>query len=177
MIERDNDDCTDTEDKKVFPSQSGAKIDLDELMGNDICDSYFPVHHPETRDFLQTAWVWPIQEVDGIDTLMYGDIMKGRQPLPKIRDYFGSHCSWYFAWMGYYTRSLLFAAIVGVVVEVFGFIDKDFPTLAAYSMFIAVWATTYLELWSVSPQQSSNRRLRFIGFFSQIAWDHSEKSH
>ena len=27
---------------------------------------------------------------DGIDTLMYGDIMKGRQPLPNTRDYFGA---------------------------------------------------------------------------------------
>lgn len=145
IIERDSDDCTDANNGKAFPSQRGAGVDLEELEGEIICDSYFPFHEPETRNFLNATWVMP-----NLRQLLF----PGQQlsSATQIRQYFGSHCGWYFAWITYYTQSLLYPAIVGVIVEIVGFIDKDFPALAVYSVFIPVWATVYLELWAVRPQ-------------------------
>jgi hypothetical protein len=36
------------------------------------------------------------------------------QPLDEIRDYFGDHIALYFAWLGHYTRALIFPTAFGV---------------------------------------------------------------
>ncbi|PAV82808.1 hypothetical protein WR25_21980 [Diploscapter pachys] len=42
------------------------------------------------------------------------------QPLDLIKRYFGTKLALYFAWLGYYTRSLIFASIIGVLCVIFG---------------------------------------------------------
>ncbi|EPB77588.1 hypothetical protein ANCCEY_03346 [Ancylostoma ceylanicum] len=43
------------------------------------------------------------------------------QPLDCIKRYFGTKIAFYFAWLGYYTRSLYLAAFVGIITVLFGF--------------------------------------------------------
>uniref|UniRef100_A0A0K0DDD1 Anoctamin n=1 Tax=Angiostrongylus cantonensis TaxID=6313 RepID=A0A0K0DDD1_ANGCA len=43
------------------------------------------------------------------------------QPLNCIKRYFGTKVAFYFAWLGYYTRTLYLAAIVGVISVIYGF--------------------------------------------------------
>ncbi|VDM63108.1 unnamed protein product [Angiostrongylus costaricensis] len=43
------------------------------------------------------------------------------QPLDCIKRYFGTKVAFYFAWLGYYTRTLYLAAIVGVISVIYGF--------------------------------------------------------
>ncbi|KAK6025038.1 hypothetical protein OSTOST_09071 [Ostertagia ostertagi] len=42
------------------------------------------------------------------------------QPLDCIKRYFGTKIAFYFAWLGYYTRSLYLAAFMGVISVLFG---------------------------------------------------------
>nr|XP_033784511.1 anoctamin-9 [Geotrypetes seraphini] len=44
------------------------------------------------------------------------------QPIPEIRDYFGEKVALYFAWLGWYTIMLLPAALVGVIVFLYGLV-------------------------------------------------------
>ncbi|KAK5927888.1 hypothetical protein CgunFtcFv8_012998 [Champsocephalus gunnari] len=47
------------------------------------------------------------------------------QPLNLIRKYYGEKIGIYFAWLGFYTEMLLFAAIVGTLCFVYGFLTFD----------------------------------------------------
>ncbi|XP_029104868.1 anoctamin-1-like isoform X2 [Scleropages formosus] len=53
------------------------------------------------------------------------------QPISLIRKYFGEKIGLYFAWLGLYTQMLIFAAIVGVLVFLYGCItvDDDIPSM------------------------------------------------
>ncbi|KAF7663260.1 hypothetical protein LDENG_00215480 [Lucifuga dentata] len=47
------------------------------------------------------------------------------QPLNLIRKYYGEKIGIYFAWLGFYTEMLLFAAVVGVMCFLYGFLTYD----------------------------------------------------
>uniref|UniRef100_A0A8D3AMR7 Anoctamin n=1 Tax=Scophthalmus maximus TaxID=52904 RepID=A0A8D3AMR7_SCOMX len=47
------------------------------------------------------------------------------QPLNLIRKYYGEKIGIYFAWLGFYTEMLLFAAIVGTICFVYGVLTYD----------------------------------------------------
>ncbi|KAM4572665.1 anoctamin-5 isoform 2-T2 [Odontesthes bonariensis] len=47
------------------------------------------------------------------------------QPLDLVRKYYGEKIGIYFAWLGFYTEMLLFAAIVGTICFIYGFLTYD----------------------------------------------------
>lgn len=168
IIQAPNNRCTDQDDGSAFPSNSGAAIDLDEAIGEEQCELYFPLHHTEAVEILQVTWAMNVPQRLGIaDTVkqntaisttmppplltLLPDILHATQPLDQIRDYFGSSLAWYFAWMGFYTDALSFPTLVGLVVwgaSLLGYTQEELPTHALYSVFISVWATIYLQLWT-----------------------------
>ncbi|XP_035986817.1 anoctamin-5-like isoform X2 [Fundulus heteroclitus] len=47
------------------------------------------------------------------------------QPINRIRKYYGEKIGIYFAWLGFYTEMLLFAAVVGTICFLYGFLTFD----------------------------------------------------
>ncbi|XP_013869054.1 anoctamin-5 isoform X2 [Austrofundulus limnaeus] len=47
------------------------------------------------------------------------------QPLDLVRKYYGEKIGIYFAWLGFYTEMLLFAAVVGTLCFIYGFLTYD----------------------------------------------------
>uniref|UniRef100_A0AAX7UAK2 Anoctamin n=1 Tax=Astatotilapia calliptera TaxID=8154 RepID=A0AAX7UAK2_ASTCA len=47
------------------------------------------------------------------------------QPLNLVRKYYGEKIGIYFAWLGFYTEMLFFAAVVGTICFVYGFLTYD----------------------------------------------------
>uniref|UniRef100_A0A8C6Q0P9 Anoctamin n=1 Tax=Nothobranchius furzeri TaxID=105023 RepID=A0A8C6Q0P9_NOTFU len=47
------------------------------------------------------------------------------QPLDLVRNYYGEKIGIYFAWLGFYTEMLLFAAVVGTICFLYGFLTFD----------------------------------------------------
>ncbi|XP_068595564.1 anoctamin-5 isoform X1 [Brachionichthys hirsutus] len=47
------------------------------------------------------------------------------QPLNLVRKYYGEKIGIYFAWLGFYTEMLLFAAVVGTMCFIYGFLTYD----------------------------------------------------
>lgn len=45
--------------------------------------------------------------------------------LSFFRKYYGEKIGIYFAWLGYYTKMLLLAAVVGVACFLYGYINQD----------------------------------------------------
>ncbi len=64
-----------------------------------IISQIMPIHDQENLKELRQKWVFSIFD---------------RQPLDKISNYFGIKLAIYFAWLGFYTRSLILPAVLGL---------------------------------------------------------------
>ncbi|NXC98590.1 ANO9 protein, partial [Certhia familiaris] len=76
---------------------------LHDLMKKKVFEAAFPLHKKEKiREILKKKWArWRV-------------IFK-EQPIEEIRCYFGEKVALYFAWLGWYTYLLIFAALAGLV--------------------------------------------------------------
>ncbi|KAG9064367.1 Anoctamin-7 [Linnemannia hyalina] len=103
-------------------------------------------------------------------SLLYRNwVRSGRtQPLEDIRHYYGEKVALYFAWIEYYTKWLICAALVGVLFLVYG-VSNHFikgPAVAdgagirgqlvdvfdnaltlPYALFMSVWSALFVEYW------------------------------
>lgn len=100
------------------------KFGISKLVSSGIYKAAFPLHDcnfnresedpscPSERYLLYREWAHP------------RSIYK-KQPLDLIRKYYGEKIGIYFAWLGYYTKMLLLAAVVGVACFLYGFLNQD----------------------------------------------------
>ncbi|NWI77795.1 ANO9 protein, partial [Dryoscopus gambensis] len=81
---------------------------LHDLMKKKVFEAAFPLHkEEEIRERLKDKWTcWRV-------------IFK-EEPIKEIRHYFGEKVALYFAWLGWYTYMLMFAALAGLVTVVVG---------------------------------------------------------
>ncbi|NWW24585.1 ANO9 protein, partial [Falcunculus frontatus] len=172
---------------------------LHDLMKKKVFEAAFPLHKKEEiREILKEKWA------------RWGVIFK-EQPIKEIRHYFGEKVALYFAWLGWYTYLLVFAALAGLVTIVAGttvfsssqvskeicdanttfmcplcdqncsfWVLSDTCTYAkvthvidneatvAFAMFMAVWATVFLELWK-------RERAAVVTKWNLHEWDEDEE--
>ncbi|XP_009999775.1 PREDICTED: anoctamin-9 [Chaetura pelagica] len=172
---------------------------LRDLMKKKVFEATFPLHEKEEiREFLKEHWA------------RWREIFR-QQPIEKIRCYFGEKVALYFAWLGWYTYLLGFAAVAGLVVFVAGIttfhssqvskeiceanstimcplcdqkcpfwllsdtclyakvthmIDNEGTVL--FAMFMAIWATVFLELWK-------RQRATVVTNWDLYRWDEDEE--
>ncbi|XP_074131117.1 anoctamin-9 isoform X2 [Sminthopsis crassicaudata] len=79
---------------------------FEDLVKDHVFETKFPLHDRE--EDLKSNWA------------QWRDIFY-RQPIGKIRDYFGEKVALYFAWLGWYTVMLVPAAAAGLIVFLSGF--------------------------------------------------------
>ncbi|KAG8510099.1 Anoctamin-6 [Galemys pyrenaicus] len=101
-----------------------SKFGINRLVNSGIYKAAFPLHDcnfsrpsedlscPSERYLLYREWAHP------------RSIYK-KQPLDLIRKYYGEKIGIYFAWLGYYTKMLLLAAVVGVACFLYGLINQN----------------------------------------------------
>ncbi|KAM8894779.1 anoctamin-9 isoform 3-T3 [Spinachia spinachia] len=80
---------------------------LKELLTKDVFETMFCLHEKETRTKLKKKWA------------RWSAVCKG-QPITDIQGYFGEKVALYYLWLGWYTKLLIPAAAVGVVVFLYG---------------------------------------------------------
>ncbi|CAG0886851.1 unnamed protein product [Darwinula stevensoni] len=177
--------------RRAHYADDDEKFGIQRLISNGTYEAGFPLHDGgydreppkgtlSTRRLLYQEWARPL-------------CWYKRQPLWLVRKYFGDQIGLYFTWLGFYTKMLIPAAIVGVICFLFGIIslqdnipsrdicdengpgnftmcplcDKacrhwklkdsctfskftflfDNPATVFFSIFMAFWATMFLELW------------------------------
>ncbi|KAB5525906.1 hypothetical protein PHYPO_G00145620 [Pangasianodon hypophthalmus] len=156
----------------------GTGESLRDLIEQNVFETFFCLHEGTQQKNLKRKWA------------NWGALKHlAKQPVDEIRDYFGEKIALYFLWLGWYTRMLIPAAIIGVIVFLYGlaFFDSnplikevcesnvtmcpicdkrckvwnlsdtcfyaklshlfDNEGTVAFAMFMAVWATLFLELW------------------------------
>ncbi|XP_060072109.1 anoctamin-8-like isoform X2 [Ylistrum balloti] len=104
------------------------------LQSKGIVSQVFPLHNQDTLLEMRKCWVQGFLR---------------RQPLDKIRDYFGVKIAMYFAYLGHYTLALCIPAFLGAFIWLFQGQDEtvDDQWFVAFALFNAFWATLYLEHW------------------------------
>ena len=118
---------------------------LDELRA---LNGYFAPHTVDELEWLEKNWA--------LDFKFWTQL---RQPLGRIRNYFGEKIATYFAWLEFYTRALIVPAIFGLVVQCLNFAEGKTPSvlLIIYGATISVWSTVFCEFW--------NRRNSFLNLW------------
>ncbi|XP_055059925.2 anoctamin-9 [Misgurnus anguillicaudatus] len=156
----------------------GRGESLDDLLCQGVFGSMFCLHEKKEQKNLRKEWASWL----AVFTLF-------KQPISEVKDYFGEKVALYYLWLGWYTRMLIPAAFIGVVVFLYGLAffntsplikevcesnitmcprcDKrchvwklsdtcsyakisqlfDNEGTVAFAMFMAIWATLFLEVW------------------------------
>ncbi|XP_033750311.1 anoctamin-8-like [Pecten maximus] len=104
------------------------------LQSKGIVSQVFPLHNQDTLLEMRKCWVQGVFR---------------KQPLDKIRDYFGVKIAMYFAYLGHYTLALCIPAFLGAFIWLVQGQDEtvDDQWFVAFALFNAFWATLYLEHW------------------------------
>ncbi|XP_002660858.1 anoctamin-8 [Danio rerio] len=107
---------------------------IPELIARRVILQMFPLHEQRILNQLMTSWVQAVCE---------------RQPLDDVCDYFGVKIAMYFAWLGFYTNSMLYPAVIGFLLWMFAESDQTSQDICCvvFAIFNVVWATLFLERW------------------------------
>uniref|UniRef100_A0A8C2ZS95 Anoctamin n=1 Tax=Cyclopterus lumpus TaxID=8103 RepID=A0A8C2ZS95_CYCLU len=104
---------------------------IPELEARGVIHHMFPLHEQRILNQLMTSWV------------------QATQPLHDICDYFGVKIGMYFAWLGFYTNSMLYPAVIGFLLWILAEADQTSQDICCvvFALFNVVWATLFLERW------------------------------
>uniref|UniRef100_M3ZXW5 Anoctamin n=1 Tax=Xiphophorus maculatus TaxID=8083 RepID=M3ZXW5_XIPMA len=101
--------------------ECGDKKGIKRLLNNGSYTSAFPLH--DSRYWIKSKDV--NCESERYDLYKYWArffCFFKEQPINRIRKYYGEKIGIYFAWLGFYTEMLLFAAVVGTICFTYGFL-------------------------------------------------------
>ncbi|CAB3359127.1 Hypothetical predicted protein [Cloeon dipterum] len=118
----------------VFGKKKKGEVGVDRLVEEGVFSAAFPLHDGpyeiKNRSDLKDTSKLNARQVLYEYWARWGKWYK-YQPLDHIREYFGEKIAIYFAWLGFYTGWLLPAAIVGLLVFMYGVftIHKSQPAI------------------------------------------------
>ncbi|KAG7482887.1 anoctamin-9-like isoform X1 [Solea senegalensis] len=171
---------------------------LKELLMKDVFETIFCLHERKEQKVLKRKWA------------RWSALFTG-QPVNEVKCYFGEKVALYYLWLGWYTKLLVPAAVLGVVVFLYGlaFFNTnpliqevcnssiimcprcddikckvwklsdtcsyakishlfDNEGTVAFAMFMAIWATLFLELWK-------RHRARHVSQWKVYDWCEEEE--
>ncbi|TMW63463.1 hypothetical protein Poli38472_002404 [Pythium oligandrum] len=117
-----------------------ALVVAEYLVGN-----MFALHDKVALDDLRHSWA--------LHWLMLN------QPLHKIRYYFGEKVALYFAWLGFYTKMLVFPSIAGLITFIVVEARKENAKvgrskssdqgyiLIVFAIIVVIWSSVFAEVW------------------------------
>jgi len=125
--------------ERALGGDGTTSYEIDKLLGKGVMDLY-PTHSAIEQGDLIDMWA------------SFGlKMLTTRQPIEKIRDYFGEEIALYFAFLGHYTQWLVIAAVFGLIVEFMmaedGKANGDSEWAYINGAFIVIWASLFLRYW------------------------------
>jgi len=114
----------------------GAELNIRSLIWDGVLDKVYPVHENKKKKEIIDYWVKNPKNY--------------AVPLEQLRSYFGEEVAFYYGWLNFYTRWLGFASVVGILAMILGYSgirNENNWANSVYSIFMAIWATLFLEYW------------------------------
>ncbi|CAG2174942.1 unnamed protein product [Oppiella nova] len=108
---------------RLYPGQSILQV----CQRENIVTEYFPLHDNPTLDALKTKWCFSFK----------------KQPIHDIRNYFGEKIAFYFAFLEFYTNSLLIPGVFGI----FQFLFLNEMNIFC-AVFYMLWIPIFLKQWT-----------------------------
>ncbi|KAI4355543.1 hypothetical protein L6164_004304 [Bauhinia variegata] len=118
--------------KKVY-WETGENL-LQKLESENIVKQLFPLHDEKKRKKL--IWSWALKWWDFTN-----------QPIDEIYSYYGAKIAIYFAFLGMYTRWLLFLAAFGLALHFIDFGPLQLLVLPIFFIVGILWAVTFSQFW------------------------------
>ncbi|XP_022715088.1 anoctamin-like protein At1g73020 [Durio zibethinus] len=132
-VNKNNSDVTLKFDGKEIQWEAGESLLLRlELEG--IVKQVFPLHDETKRKKLLRSWALNCWDFTS-------------QPLDEIYAYFGTKIAVYFAFLGMYTRWMLFPAAFGLILQLIDFGSLQLLVLPAFFISIVLWAVLFFQFW------------------------------
>lgn len=121
-------------------------LDMDDTIQHGLMKDFFPVHAKQTCWELRAEWA----------NLRFMTLLNlcRKQPLDRIRNYFGAEIAFRFAWIGETIRRLVVLAVASVLYEVlymFKVVD-DFYLLLSWAGIMVIWGAYYIKDWTREEQ-------------------------
>ncbi|XP_074312415.1 anoctamin-like protein At1g73020 [Silene latifolia] len=120
-------------DRKNFSWEPWEPL-LQRLEKESILKKVYPLHDERKKKSLLRSWA-----------LNWWDFTA--QPIDDIYLYFGTKIAIYFAFLGMYTRWLLFPAALGIVLRIVDFGSLEFLVLPVFFICIISWAVFFFQFW------------------------------
>ncbi|GFY97137.1 hypothetical protein Acr_11g0014430 [Actinidia rufa] len=120
-------------DSKEFHWEPGESL-LQKLELEGVIKEVFPLHDEIKRKQLLRSWA-----LNGWDFT--------RQPKDEIYSYFGTKIATYFAFLGMYTRWILFPAVFGFMLQLVDLGSMQLLVLPTFFISIIVWAALFFQFW------------------------------
>ncbi|KAK2983843.1 hypothetical protein RJ640_008519 [Escallonia rubra] len=99
-----------------------------------IVKEVFPLHDEEKRKQLLRSWALNWRGFTN-------------QPIDKVYSYFGTKIAIYFAFLGMYTKWMLFPAAFGLILQLVDFGSLQLLVLPMFFISIISWAVLFLQFW------------------------------
>ncbi|KAJ3438995.1 ngep-related [Anaeramoeba flamelloides] len=124
--------------------KGGCGISITKLIRKKTIIDFFGLQHYEELDPLIEDW---------------SKSWKFKQPLDRIRDYFGESIAYYFAFLAMYINFLIVLAIIGIPVAILTWPKKEESDISNqfkeqkgqvslyYTFIVSMWITLLIELW------------------------------
>ncbi|PON96104.1 Anoctamin [Trema orientale] len=107
---------------------------LQKLEAEGIVKDVFPLHDEIKRKKLLHSWA--------LHWRGFTD-----QPIDEIYSYFGTKIAVYFAFLGMYTKWLLFPALFGLMLQIIDFGSMQLLVLPIFFISITLWAIMFSQFW------------------------------
>lgn len=135
-----------------------------------IAKEVFPLHDELERKKLFRTWA-----------LNWWDFTN--QPIDEIYSYFGTKIAVYFAFLGMYTRWIMFPAVLALIVQLVDFGSLQLLALPVFLISIILWAVLFIQFWKrknfallarwkINYSVTSSQGYRFLG----MEWSSQQSS-
>ncbi|XVE88756.1 hypothetical protein DITRI_Ditri19aG0094400 [Diplodiscus trichospermus] len=132
-VNKMNSDLTLKLDGKEIQWKAGESLLL-RLESEGIVKQVFPLHVETTRKKLLKSWALNCWDLTS-------------QPVDEIYAYFGTKVAVYFAFLGMYTRWMIFPAAFGLIMQLVDFGSLKLLVLPAFFVSIVLWAVLFFQFW------------------------------
>lgn len=120
-------------DEEEFQWKVGESL-IRTLESKKIVKQIFPLHDEIMRKKLLGNWALNWWDFTG-------------QPIDEVYSYFGAKIALYFAFLGMYTRWMLFPAALGLILQLVEFGSLRLLVLPIFFVSIIIWAIMFSQFW------------------------------